>query len=268
MPADWRLTGSIDIANLLSKQMQLAQLHTDIEVSRDTFKAFNISAQAYGGQLQAAVEIPRAEAAANTVQLQLQNMQVQPWLQHWQEYNRLSGTGSLVLKGTAIGNRWQDIQNSLNGELSFELKDGHFQGIALESLLEKTGNNNMQMKLEDGAQTDFDVFKSHSSIKNGVFQTDMVDLSMPMGLQLSGQGRYHLPNNKMDYHLKFGQSLLEKAALPLRISGPLQQPMFALDYQSLTKGLTNSTDKSNAVRDALKHQWQLWQMPELPAVKP
>ena len=214
------------------------------------------------------MEIPRAEAAANTVQLHLQNMQVQPWLQHWQEYNRLSGTGSLVLKGTAIGNRWQDIQNSLNGELSFELKDGHFQGIALESLLEKTGNNNMQMKLEDGAQTDFDVFKSHSSIKNGVFQTDMVDLSMPMGLQLSGQGRYHLPNNKMDYHLKFGQSLLEKAALPLRISGPLQQPMFALDYQSLTKGLTNSTDKSNAVRDALKQQWQLWQMPELPAAKP
>ena len=126
----------------------------------------------------------------------------------------------------------------------------------------------MQMKLEDGAETDFDVFKSHSSIKNGVFQTDMVDLSMPMGLQLSGQGRYHLPNNKMDYHLKFGQSLIEKAALPLRISGPLQQPMFALDYQSLTKGLTNSTDKSNAVRDALKHQWQLWQMPELPVVKP
>ena len=268
LPVDWRLTGSIDVANLVSKQMQLAQVHTDIELSRDAFKALNISAQAYGGQLQAAVEIPRAAAAANTLQLQLQNMQVQPWLQHWQEYNRLSGTGSLVLKATAIGNRWEDVQDSLNGELSFELKDGHFQGIALESLLEKTGNNNMQLKLEDGAQTDFDVFKSHSSIKNGVFQTDMVDLNMPMGLQLSGEGRYHLPNNKMDYHLKFGQSLLEKAALPLRISGPLQQPMFALDYQSLTKGLTNSTDKSNAVRDALKQQWQLWQMPELPAAKP
>ena len=268
LPADWHLNGSIDVASLITKQMQLAQVHTDIDLSRDSFKAFNITAQAYGGQLQAAIEIPRAAEAANTMQLQLQNMQVQPWLQHWQEYNRLSGTGSLVLKATAIGNHWEDVQESLNGDFSFELRDGHFQGIALESLLEKTGNNNMQLKLEDGAETDFDVFKSHSSIKNGVFQTDIVDLSMPMGLQLSGEGRYHLPNNKMDYHLKFGQSLIEKAALPLRISGPLQQPMFALDYQTLTKGLTNSTDKSNAVREALKRQWQLWQMPELPTGKP
>ena len=187
---------------------------------------------------------------------------------HWQEYNRLSGTGSLTLKATATGNHWDDIQNSLNGDFNFELKDGHFQGIALESLFETTGNNNMQLKLEDGAETDFDVFKSHSTIKNGVFHTSTVDLSMPLGLQLSGQGRYHLPNNKMDYHLKFGQSLMDNATLPLRISGPLQQPMFALDYQSLTKGLTNSTDKSNAVKDALKRQWQLWQMPELPAAKP
>ena len=65
--------------------------------------------------------------------------------------------------------------------------------------------------------------------------------------------------------------LLQQFVLPLcflRIESPLQQPMFALDYQSLTKGLTNSTDKSNAVRDALKQQWQLWQMPELPAAKP
>ena len=208
------------------------------------------------------------ESAANSLQLQLQDMQVQPWLLHWQEYNRLSGTGSLTLKATATGNHWDDIQNSLNGDFNFELKDGHFQGIALESLFEKTGNNNMQLKLEDGAETDFDVFKSHSTIKNGVFHTNTVDLNMPLGLQLSGQGRYHLPNNKMDYHLKFGQSLMDNATLPLRISGPLQQPMFALDYQSLTKGLTNSTDKSNAVKDALKRQWQLWQMPELPAAKP
>ena len=268
LPQDWRLTGSVDVANLVSKQMQLSQLHSDLELSRDTFKAFNLTAQAYGGNLQAALEIPRAESAANSLQLQLQDMQVQPWLLHWQEYNRLSGTGSLTLKATATGNHWDDIQNSLNGDFNFELKDGHFQGIALESLFEKTGNNNMQLKLEDGAETDFDVFKSHSTIKNGVFHTNTVDLNMPLGLQLSGQGRYHLPNNKMDYHLKFGQSLMDNATLPLRISGPLQQPMFALDYQSLTKGLTNSTDKSNAVKDALKRQWQLWQMPELPAAKP
>lgn len=268
LPKDWQMTGKLNVAELLCHQMQLSQVQADLLLNRDLFQARNIQALAYDGRLQGVLSIPRAEKEENVLQVHIEDMQIQPWLQHWLDYSRLSGTGSLNMHLSAMGNHWDDIRSQLNGELGFELKNGRFQGIALENLLHKSGNTNMQLKLEDGAETSFEQFKSHSKIQNGVFLTDIVHLDMPMALQLRGQGKYQLINDKLDYHLKFGPDLNANSALPIRITGSMQHPNLALDYQSLTKGLTNSVDKSNAVREALQRQWQLWQIPTLPLPKP
>ncbi len=261
LPEQWQLNGNLDIANLRSNQMQLSNVTAKLALNRDLLSLTQVQANAYGGHLNASLLIPRDVKTPNQLQMDVQQMQIQPWLQHWRDYSRLSGTGNLSVNLQTSGAHWDDIQSQLNGDLRFDIKDGMFQGIALDNFLQVDGNPNMQLTLDDQAHTTFDVFKSQSLIADGVFYTKTVDLNLPMGLQLQGSGKYHLPNNKLDYQLKLGQDVLG-SKLPVRISGPIQQPNFALDYQGLTQGLTNSTDKSNAVRNALRKQWQLWQMPE------
>lgn len=261
LPSQWQLNGNLDIANLRSNQMQLSNVTAKLTLNRDLLALKQVQANAYGGQLNASLLIPRDVKTPNQLQMDVQQMQIQPWLQYWRDYSRLSGTGNLSVNLQTSGVHWDDIQNQLNGDLSFDIKDGMFQGIALDNFLQADGNQNMQLTLDDQAHTTFDVFKSQSMIANGVFYTQTVELNLPMGLQLQGSGKYHLPNNKLDYQLRLGQDVLS-SKLPVRISGPIQQPNFALDYQGLTQGLTSSTDKSNAVRNALRKQWQLWQLPE------
>ena len=262
MPDNWQLQGRLNVERLNAEQIQLNDLNASMTLNSQGIQFENIEAIAYDGQLQAALNMPRDAKEPSQLQMSLRHLQIQPWLQHWREYNRLSGLANVKLNLQSQGQTWSDIQQQLNGQLQIDIQNGAFQGVSLEHFLHHDGNPNMQLSLDDDAQTTFEAIQSTSDIKNGVLQTKILDVHLPMGLQLHGQGKYQLVNNKLDYQLKFGEKQ-GKHVLPIRITGALGQPNFSLDYQGLTKGLVSSTDKSNAVRNALRKQWQLWQLPEL-----
>ena len=259
--AQMTIDGQLVINQLKARDWQMNHFSADFMFHRGGMYWNNIEADLYQGRLNGALSVLNTEPPQLTVTQQLQHIDTLAWLGDAMDYRQLSGAGAAQINLRAQGYNRREWQRSLNGELSLTVDNGHLQGLDMRTLgqngADATGHQTPVL-FDAAARTPFRRLTSDIVFTDGIAHTRFLDLQATT-LKANGSGKVDLQKNIIDYTINITQTGVFQAAaahLPLRITGPLDKPAYALDYSQLTQGLAHPQQKQDALKNALKQQWQ------------
>lgn len=188
--------------------------------------------------------------------------------------DQLSGTANFTSHISTSGRSVHDMVSALQGNGSIKITDGALKGIniaekarsvrAAYQNLTKGGLNvanivgaigSLQSAFESAGKatetTDFAEMGGTFTINQGIVNNNDLSMKAPL-FRLSGNGSIHLPLKTLSYHLlpeiiesAEGQGGKEKKglAVPILVSGSLENPSYSLDEAALTQTLQkNASD--------------------------
>ena len=185
-----------------------------------------------------------------SVNERISNVSLAPLGRAMFEVDKLTGTinGSFQLSGR--GNDMAQIQRTLRGDMSFTLQDGTWEGIDVWYQLRRARAIFRQETPPEPvlpARTRFSEVRATGKVTDGVLRNDDFFAELPF-MQLNGHGSVNMPAASVDYSLsarvfdrpEFRQDVtpeeledLTRAAIPLRITGPLASPKVGIDLEEL-----------------------------------
>jgi len=160
----------------------------------------------------------------------------------------INGTFVLVGRGDDLA----VIQSSLQGNMSFELLDGAWEGTDVWYELRRA---RALLKKEEApeptlpARTPFSSVTVSGPVTDGIFRSDNLLAELPF-MQLAGKGTVDLPAAEIDYNMavrvlerpEFVQDAtaeelgdFTKMVIPLTITGPLDSPSIKPDLEKMLK---------------------------------
>jgi AsmA protein len=195
-----------------------------------------------------------------SIQGNLTGLKFGPLLQDLIGNQRVDGLANLQVDMQTDGNTVEAIKRSLSGTLSFEFRDGLFNGFNLANLISTARARLLNEGAAEsaGGETKFSRFAASFSAKNGVFAGKSFNLSAG-GFSADGSGSYDLAANNLDYTIAtrisedIGNDKLQKLAgltVPIKLSGDLFAPGYNVDIKSAMQGLAQQ--KLQAEKDKAK----------------
>ena len=249
--------GALQVSNVKAEQVALA-----IKAVGGKLDVNPISASLYGGTLAGSVAV-NANDNSFVVKQKLAGVSVGPLLRDVANKDLLEGRGAVALDVTTVGTTATALRKGLAGTANAVLKDGTIKGIdivgaitAAQALL--GSKRAIEQPAKGGAQTDFTELTASFVIKNGVAHNE--DLQAKSSLvKLTGRGDIDIGEGTLDYTATAvltsavaglgGKDLAQLAGVPVpvRVTGPLANPKYALDVGSLATDLA---------KDALQRELQ------------
>ena len=184
------------------------------------------------------------------------------------EKDNITGSIRGDFKLAGRGNDMSEIQRTLNGTMSFELRDGVYEGTDVwyelrraRALLKKETPPEPELP----ARTRFSAVTATSTVTDGIMRNDDFVADLPF-MQLTGAGTVNLPEATVDYRMKarvFRKPELVEAAtpeeiddltktvIPVKITGPVASPKLAPDVEELLRERVEEEIK-DALKDKLK----------------
>ncbi len=174
--------------------------------------------------------------------------------------------GTFVLAGR--GDDMAAIQSSLQGNMSFELLDGAWEGTDVWYELRRA---RALLKQEEApeptlpARTPFSSVTVSGPVTDGIFQSDNLLAELPF-MQLTGKGSVDLPAAEIDYNMTVrvfdrpefvddatAEELGEftKTVIPLTITGPLDSPSIKPDLEKMLKKEVRKEAKKRLLEELL-----------------
>ncbi|HNP37854.1 MAG TPA: AsmA family protein [Woeseiaceae bacterium] len=244
---------SLTIAEVLLAGMQFADVEVGINNRNDKLRINPFTATFFDGSYQGDIQIDATgDVATLSVNEKIQDVSLAPLAKTLFEQDNITGlvNGNFVLSGR--GNNMNDVQRNLNGNVSFTLKDGAYEGTDLWYELRRA---RALLKQEPApaatlpARTPFSTVSATGKVTNGVMQNDDFLAELPF-MQLQGKGSVNLVSSKVDYALSarvFDRpelvskatpaeiADLTKVVVPLRITGTLTEPKIGVDLADAAK---------------------------------
>jgi AsmA protein len=204
----------------------------------------------YGGQYEGDV---RLDATGDQARLSLNErltaVQLGPVMKVLSDHEFVSGAAGGGFTLSATGKTVKGMLASLSGNLDLAVSEGALEGVDLvyelqraQSLLAKQA----PAARSGEARTPFDAMKVSATVKDGVINSDDLNISNPV-MKITGAGGVNLVAQTLDYRLKAKvheappadatQDLgdLRGATIPLRIGGTLSEPRITVDVEDVIK---------------------------------
>jgi AsmA protein len=270
--------GQLQIGALQVQGLKLANLKTELRVAGGKAEVGPHSAGLYEGSLAGSLSL---DGNTNRVALKeaLTNIAVGPLLRDFTEQDRLEGRGNVSLDVSAAGKSVNAMKSALAGSAKVQLRDGAIKGINIGELLRKARSlgSNSEGQADAKEKTDFSELSASFAIKNGVAHNEDLEVKAPL-FRIGGAGDIDIGKSTINYVVKAavvatakgqgGKELEELAGLtvPVRLSGPLDDMKYQVDYRAvagdlakskvggkLKEGIDKRKDKiEDKVRDRLK----------------
>jgi AsmA protein len=257
--ADWQgLTGQVlvDIDSLKWGTLDFEAVHGRLEMAKNALHFKNVSLTAYAGTLQGEASIYyKPTQSVLSFRSQLNHVQMQPLLIGLFDYSGLTGTGSGNVTFQAEGNTESAWRKSLKGNANLSITAGSLSKLDLNAIL-----NTLPQKIEPRTlayATPFSQMTTQLTV-DGLSLKPNFALESPL-LTLTGQGKMDLDKQIMDIRAVAlvspkGLTTIEKTKVPLRITGPLTAPLYALDFSQLLESPLTS-DGVSAPSAPAKGTW-------------
>ena len=245
--------GDLAVARGTLGRLQFDTAKVSLNLANGQLRLHPMSAQFFDGSYEGDVRI---NAAANvpvlSVNERIQNVSLGALALAMFEQEKVTGqiNGTFRLEGR--GNDMAEIQKTLAGNMSFVLSDGAWEGADVwyelrraRALFKKEAPPEPTLP----ARTRFSEVSATGVVSDGVMQNDDFRAELPF-MQLTGRGTVDFPAATMDYSLT-GRVLekpefagdataeeikdLTQAVIPLKITGPLASPKFAIDFGALIR---------------------------------
>lgn len=257
--------GTLRFGRLKVANVSASQVRADIKLFEGRLDVNPLTASLYEGSLSGAFSAQSASSPAFSLKQQLSGVNVGALLKDAANSEKLEGKGTFSLDVTTQGDTTAALKRGLNGSGSLSVLDGSIKGIDLAATLREAKEKLRELRgkktqgEDKSKKTAFTELKATFAIKNGIVHNNDLSLKSPL-LRVSGEGQIDIGNDRLDYLLKptlvgttKGQggkdaSELAGITIPVRITGPLKEPQYALDTKGLVeelgKGLLDNAKES------------------------
>lgn len=243
--------GSLSVQQALMGGMQFDNVKLGINNANSKLRVHPITAEFFHGSYQGDVRIDASgDVATISANEQIKDVSLAPLAKSLLERENITGliNGSFALSGR--GNDMDAVQQTLNGDVSFALSDGTYEGVDLWYQIRRA---RAMFKREAPPEpsmpprTPFSRVSATGKITNGVMRNDDFVADMPF-MRMSGAGTVDLTTSDVNYSLSGrvfdrpeyveGASETEiadltKAVIPLRITGKTYEPKIGVDVEAL-----------------------------------
>ena len=246
--------GRVEIGELQVQGLKLAAVKTEIRAADGRAEIGPHSANLYEGSLSGTVML---DGNANRVALKeaLSGIAIGALLRDVAQQDRVEGKGNLALDVNAAGKTVNAMKSALNGTAKVNLKDGAIKGVDIGAILEKArsalGSQSSQAAADTKEKTDFSELSATFLIKNGVARNDDLDVKAPL-FRVTGAGEIDIAKSTINYTTKAavvattqGQGGKERdqlagVTIPVRLSGPLDDMKYQVDFGAVASGMAKS----------------------------
>lgn len=264
IPLDWLdffdLTGKLSIGELNVGRFKVNHVVSNVLASPQELELTQMSADIYEGTLQGDVQISRNGTPKLQVKQTLKGMNIQPLLVDLINFNQLDGKGNGQVNILATGTSFAELRNNLSGTVQLSLNKGALTGIDLVAALK-----NLSAELQDekktiptGQKTTFSALSASFHVDKGIAKNQDMKLASQL-VNVNGNGKVDLKQNIIDYTLDVKANPNEftqykDVNVPLKITGPINAPVYALDFNAMVKGKKTENEKQQALKQELKKQ--------------
>jgi AsmA protein len=257
IPADLirslNLRGNFKIAEVYLGGMQFENAELGLNATNGKLRMQPIGAQFFDGTYSGDVTIDASGSTpALSVNEKVRDVNVGALALAMFEEESVTGSinGTFVLAGR--GDDLAAIQSNLQGNMSFELLDGAWEGTDVWYELRRA---RALLKEEEApeptlpARTPFSAVTVSGPVTDGIFRSDNLLAKLPF-MQLTGKGSVDLPAAQIDYNMTArvferpdfiedgtAEELDEftEAVIPLTVTGPLASPSIKPDIEKMLK---------------------------------
>ncbi|MBF0370842.1 MAG: AsmA family protein [Magnetococcales bacterium] len=235
--------GQVKVANL-----KASDLAVTVKAADGLINVTPMAAKLYEGSFSGGVSLDvRGDTAKVGVKESLSGVQAGPLLKDLTGEERILGQADSSADLTMSGLSPDKIKSTLNGTAKFAFTDGAVTGVNIAQKIRNAFNlfkGKPQEPEGSFEKTDFSELSGSAQIKNGLVKNSDLSMTSPL-LRISGKGEADLPGDKVDYGLtvavvgtlkgKGGESIseLKNVTVPIKITGPLAEPKFGIDMETL-----------------------------------
>ncbi|WP_374404655.1 AsmA family protein [Niveibacterium sp.] len=243
--AHLRGDGQLNIAALRIGPLQGSAVSAQLQTGDGAVSFDTLALKTYGGDLSGSA---RYDTANRSLALdgRYSGIELTALAQELKRSWPLRGSVSGRCSVQAIGPDWPAIARSLSGEAQFTLRPAQWNGLALDDFLRA-----VRPALKDrGAaerrhvareQQSFEEFGTHCRFGGGEAECSELTARTPW-VRMGGGGKLRLADGQLDWLVRTAvQSQgpiprdligLRGVTVPVRLSGPLRDPRYALDWQA------------------------------------
>ncbi|WP_298773466.1 AsmA family protein [uncultured Shewanella sp.] len=219
----------------------------------------SLTADLYKGKLVASAKLnAKTPLPHYSFKKSITGVEIRPLLKDAANVGLLAGLTNLSIEGEGSSLIPDNIKKNLVASGKFEVVDGALYGINIPQMLRQA-----QAKLtgadvtegEEEKKTDFTRLTGSFKIAKGVVNNNDLNMASPL-IRIKGQGNANIITQALNYQLLTkvvgslegqggqGSNTLSGIDIPLKITGTMTEPKFALDTEALLKGkVKQETDK-------------------------
>lgn len=262
--------GELRIDQLIAAKLKTRDVRLPVKLKQGILTLQPVTAKLYQGTLQSGIELDaRNQQPRMTLENVLTGIQAGPLLKDLIGEDRLMGTAQLNSQLNWQGMDAAAVKRSLNGVSRFTFRDGAVKGVNLGRLVRQAkaalAGRSLPPEKQGLAQTDFSELSGSVQFVNGLAKNDDLIAKSPL-LRITGQGVANLVKEQIDYQLvttvvgtaqgQGGEDLAELKGIPIpiKVTGPLAEPRYALDIAGLLEARTETLVREQ--QDELKQEAQ------------
>lgn len=270
------LEGDVEIGELSVGRFAMHNVDFHVSARPEKLEFSPMSADIYEGQLSGSFHMLSGEQPTIFLDQRLNHMNLQPLLKDVFNFDRVHGIGNGRVQINAHGASLNEMKQTLNGTLALNLNQGELYGIdlvaALNNLSGELQNWTLQRPLQSSAdqKTRFQHLNASFHFENGIARNQDLMLNSSI-LNLTGGGKVDLVQNIIDYTLEArvnpgAITTVKNLSVPLKITGSLGAPTYALDFNRLVGEKKTSDERQNALKEQITQPLKAL-VPLLPADK-
>lgn len=267
---------SVQVGQLMVKQYRLSDALFEASLEGGMLRLPSVTAKAWGGRFDAKA-LADARASRVTVQGTAQGVDINAMLKDIAQYEKLEGTGRVVVDLDTAGKSVGEMKSRLKGTAALQLRDGAVRGINLaKSLRQAKAALGLQkdevQKAQQTEKTDFSEMSMSFQLADGVAHSNDLDAKSPL-LRAGGAGTIDIGRNRIDYLAKAtvvgtskGQDGADLAALkgvtvPVQLSGPLDAVAWKIQWSAVAEAALKSKAEEALMKSKLGEQLGLKPVP-------
>jgi AsmA protein len=235
--ADFTLSAN----SILYRKIQVGRSALALHLKEGRFEADLSQMALYQGKGQGKFTADGSGAVPSiAINFDLAGVAIQPLAKDAADFDKLSGTGSVVIDVAGRGRSEREIIGNLGGKGSLNLANGDLKGVNLIAFVKNT-TSALTSAIGGSNKTDFGSLSGTYTITNGILRNNDLKLTSPE-VPMSGAGTVDLPQRTVNYRVT--PNVAGLLAVPLDITGPWDNLSYRPDLAGIAKGLAQDPGKA------------------------
>ncbi|MEW8624632.1 MAG: AsmA family protein [Candidatus Thiodiazotropha sp.] len=243
-----KLNGTIRIANMTVNNLHSEAILVKLRSRDGKFSVDHEIGRFYDGLLKGDMELD-VKGAKPRLKLNqsISRILSGPLLKDLTGEDTLLGSGDLEMALTSQGETVSQLKRGLNGDVSFDFRDGAVKGFNLAKMIRDTKarlSGEPISVLNEPEQTDFSELTGVAKIVNGVVNNQRLQAKSPY-IRLEGSGKAYLLEERLKYTIRpvivntssgqGGKALedLKGIPIPVKIKGNWNDPEFSIQLSKI-----------------------------------